>query len=1395
MFVRWQLFSAILLVNRTFALPPSSLEVLELLHTLNKEPLGEAPLLGQPVEAGLEQDAPASSSLLRSSLRGAAGQEEDSLVVTDAAETTCPDVVFVKGGEAFHRVRMGAYKRVDVTQKNETGRPVYENTLFKQFLYFYPDTQSWLIGPDYNGSAAGVISVGEAWCPSDQKDWKVFAGGAYQNSQVTVTGVSKNTCPEYMFVTGAELVQGESMGTFWRRGDDSLGEKHGWRPVYENAKGRYIYYNAKMLQWVIDNATDATNAGLLSFGEANSVQTWCPFEALGWIVFDPKPGKFVGDYRIILLEPTPSSCPSEHYVATLDVVAQDCLGSYKLTEPPAELARTGTGGRPVYVNDKGQYLYYWLPNASWQFATATDGGIDCAVSSEGLDFLCPNLVLFWDVQEHKQGFTGTIVVSDVSTDECAESYAVAGAADSQPMCMGVFEKIEDITQEQAGRPVYKNEHDEYLYYYASMGAWNIGSDYKEETAGVAGVVALSKADCPSSVQSWGVYKDGQFALSDRVACEAMSDAFCADSLLLTGGESAQAVRMGLFFKAPIQPSLQQAGRPIFVNQRQQFLYYWMHDQEWKVGPNIHSAVAGVTTVGKLRAVCPAKATSWLVWDADRFHSDYKVMISEVSNEVCADVVYVTGAEQAQSSRMGTFRKLEPEMATIQQAGRPLYVSDAGEYLYYWGVTAGWKIGPDFTQAAAGVMSTGTHANCPTEDKDWLVYVGGSFQSGFPVVVTEARSPVKCADSLLLQSDYPGVQSTRMGRFSKMLLQEEIPDHAGRPLYVNDNKEYLFYWAGLTGWQIGPDYRSPAAGIRSADGFNRWCPEEVIVWRAYAGGKWSDKFNIDEMVLGDPDCADRVYAYAPAANVDEASLGVFWQNGSWPREPTHEGHLHPMYVNSAGHHMFMKDKGLWAIAESLEQEVVDVVSTGREEECCPEKEKAWAAWSEETHLFDKTRPVTVDVVSINPCADGYVIAGGEEAQPGRMGVFRKNVTHRLATEQAGRPVFSNNFGEFLYYWSPDGDWKVGPRTDQPGSGVVSSKGKHSACPDEASGWMVFKGDRFTDELKIVVLQVKKERCSDVFEISGAEDVQGTRMGTFRKSPCNQPADTGSLKDDDRFQAGRPCYLNEKRQFLYYWSTTKTWQIGQKCFEGKAGVVMASQTDDACPPEDASWMVHVQKENRFKVDDRLAVKATGGIPPPPTTTTTTATTTTVTTTTSTTSVTTTSTTTTTTETTTAEASVAGGAETETPWFRVVDVIVGLVLIVVLALGAMYIQGWRGRQLTRTERERSATSGTELASRRTDHTRTHMTTEQLEAATRSFVTESCVTLEQTRGTFLQTPGQSALQLPSPTASGGAGGSFVTSPMSAGRSSMTPAQGGTFMLSPRPSHWGALHEDAEHE
>jgi hypothetical protein len=104
---------------------------------------------------------------------------------------------------------------------------------------------------------------------------------------------------------------------------------------------------------------------------------------------------------------------------------------------------------------------------------------------------------------------GTVYVDDISlTLACPTSVTVDGAQDVTSSSMGAFTQVD---HSKFGLPVYKNTHNQFLFYWEDFGRWIVGTDYHSpQTTGLLQSEQQSLAECPQTTDgSWYVW-DGSF---------------------------------------------------------------------------------------------------------------------------------------------------------------------------------------------------------------------------------------------------------------------------------------------------------------------------------------------------------------------------------------------------------------------------------------------------------------------------------------------------------------------------------------------------------------------------------------------------------------------------------------------------------------------------------------------------------------------------------------------------------------------------------------------------------------------------------------------------------------------------------------------------------------------
>ena len=111
----------------------------------------------------------------------------------------CFESITVSGAESLLQAsKFGTYtKLANVTQG---GRPVYQRVgSTVAYLFYWPSTRNWLIGPNYTSNLGGVASIGNAGaaCPDEATGWQAYAGGAWVGTYpITVVQTSPTTVGE-----------------------------------------------------------------------------------------------------------------------------------------------------------------------------------------------------------------------------------------------------------------------------------------------------------------------------------------------------------------------------------------------------------------------------------------------------------------------------------------------------------------------------------------------------------------------------------------------------------------------------------------------------------------------------------------------------------------------------------------------------------------------------------------------------------------------------------------------------------------------------------------------------------------------------------------------------------------------------------------------------------------------------------------------------------------------------------------------------------------------------------------------------------------------------------------------------------------------------------------------
>jgi hypothetical protein len=232
----------------------------------------------------------------------------------------------------------------------------------------------------------------------------------------------------------------------------------------------------------------------------------------------------------------------------------DCCYSYLISDVPnGEENKDGTftkinavhDGYPVYQNEDGQYLYYWQPFQDWKVGSDYKV-VTGTVQSEKDQVGCPETFNSW-FHLNNANWVSTPMSVSCKAQQAPVVVPIPAPTDQENCCTGYFidnvpvvgaqnTMVKDgngvFTQEKDpndaekplmhdNHPVYKNDDDQYLYYWRPYQDWRVGPDYKVATAGIHS--HNNQEGCPDTFNSWQYMDMDEAKWKEapiRVSCEA-----------------------------------------------------------------------------------------------------------------------------------------------------------------------------------------------------------------------------------------------------------------------------------------------------------------------------------------------------------------------------------------------------------------------------------------------------------------------------------------------------------------------------------------------------------------------------------------------------------------------------------------------------------------------------------------------------------------------------------------------------------------------------------------------------------------------------------------------------------------------------------------------------------
>ncbi|CAH1255304.1 CASP3 [Branchiostoma lanceolatum] len=262
---------------------------------------------------------------------------------------------------------MGLYIRQTVKHND---RCVYKHEARDQYIFYWKDTQQWLVGPDYTSYERHLYVDDKHVLPEDITGiWRVKSGkgkGWVKGKTVKLQLVEARQPAGALLLTGITQHQTSLMGLYLlQTDDDNQPVYHDNRPVYKHeAKGQYIYFKKDEQRWWV--GTDITKAwGGLCVEDSHVLPEDI---TVSWKVAP----RWVEDGNVTL-QPAPTKQPAAALLLTgITQHSTSCMGLYLLMTDEHNQPLF-SGSRPVYKHEaKQRYIYFWKTTQKWWVGSDID---------------------------------------------------------------------------------------------------------------------------------------------------------------------------------------------------------------------------------------------------------------------------------------------------------------------------------------------------------------------------------------------------------------------------------------------------------------------------------------------------------------------------------------------------------------------------------------------------------------------------------------------------------------------------------------------------------------------------------------------------------------------------------------------------------------------------------------------------------------------------------------------------------------------------------------------------------------------------------------------------------------------------------------------------------------
>lgn len=431
--------------------------------------------------------------------------EDDGTTPTNmSVNMACPWAFTAVGAEDDAWRQMGTFVITNLQPHKSHGwRLTYQNSR-GNYIYYLAGPAKWLIGDSWNSEIATVQCTGNSTnltCPGDCPTWQV---ASRSNPAVMVNFpqmVNPAECPTQIYLAGSRF-----SGYLSHFGQYSFAGYGGFlqsgRPLYRHRNGHFLYYWTPTRNWRVGASFDNATANISS---VENIYDFCPDKMGGWNAWVN--GQW-STTHFVFAEDAHELCPSQilisgHPQSTYGLK----FGIFVITTQTTLTGDALAGDveeRPVYQNPYTQeYLFYSSDTQAWHLGAVGNLATSTIRSEPYEAQRCPVRATKWYAL-----FPGNNRWMDsffiFASSACSSAYRISAAMHVKDHFLGVFGRIEtQLSGHQSGRPLFRSDKGNYLYYWNETRDWHVGSNYSRiNHADKLVSLKWQNAMCPDRASRW-----------------------------------------------------------------------------------------------------------------------------------------------------------------------------------------------------------------------------------------------------------------------------------------------------------------------------------------------------------------------------------------------------------------------------------------------------------------------------------------------------------------------------------------------------------------------------------------------------------------------------------------------------------------------------------------------------------------------------------------------------------------------------------------------------------------------------------------------------------------------------------------------------------------------------